>query len=297
MAEAAADGFDFGKLGHAAGCDPGDCCWRRESTRYVAAHDRTGPARPAKDDRFRLPPGRREREGGAGARRLRQRRAALRPDERSDERRHPPAVEGASWSTGSTRGRGETPARCRRRHRRHRPARFLDRDRRRRRRVIVCDINPAHVAIGRDRAIDRGVLHGIEWLCGDAERLPIAERQRRCLYHRLRPAQRHRISTPPWPRRGGCCKPGGRFFCLEFSRVVLPAPGAALRSLFLPRPAAARRSWSPATATPTNISSRASAASRRRSELAAHRARPGSSGCATATSPAASPPSIPAWRL
>src|SRR6266851_6613410 len=32
--------------------------------------------------------------------------------------------------------------------------------------VVVCDITPAMLEVGRDRAIDRGVLHGIEFLCG-----------------------------------------------------------------------------------------------------------------------------------
>src|SRR5579883_2688283 len=41
-------------------------------------------------------------------------------------------------------------------------------------RVLVCDINAAMLEAGRDRAIDRGILDGIAWLCGDAEALPFA---------------------------------------------------------------------------------------------------------------------------
>ena len=52
-------------------------------------------------------------------------------------------------------------------------ARFLDRagaDAQ----AIVCDINESMVATGRDRAIDRGRIDGIDWVVGDAERLPLA---------------------------------------------------------------------------------------------------------------------------
>ncbi|MYJ70721.1 MAG: methyltransferase domain-containing protein, partial [Rhodospirillaceae bacterium] len=42
--------------------------------------------------------------------------------------------------------------------------------------AIVCDINAGMVAQGRDRGIDRGILEGVDWLCGDAERLPLPDR-------------------------------------------------------------------------------------------------------------------------
>src|SRR6185437_4928806 len=42
-------------------------------------------------------------------------------------------------------------------------------------RAMVCDVNESMVRRGRDRAIDRGRLTGIEWLCGDAERLPVGD--------------------------------------------------------------------------------------------------------------------------
>ena len=37
--------------------------------------------------------------------------------------------------------------------------------------VTVCDINPAMLAVGRDRAVDRGLLKGLTWTTGDAETL------------------------------------------------------------------------------------------------------------------------------
>ena len=42
-------------------------------------------------------------------------------------------------------------------------------------RVTVCDINEAMVKVGRDRAINRGELCGIDWAVGDAEALPLAD--------------------------------------------------------------------------------------------------------------------------
>src|SRR5277367_970750 len=42
--------------------------------------------------------------------------------------------------------------------------------------VIVCDINQQMLDVGRARTIDDGILAGVEWLCGDAEALPIADR-------------------------------------------------------------------------------------------------------------------------
>ncbi|HEX6102802.1 MAG TPA: bifunctional demethylmenaquinone methyltransferase/2-methoxy-6-polyprenyl-1,4-benzoquinol methylase UbiE [Alphaproteobacteria bacterium] len=88
-------------------------------------------------------------------------------------------------------------------------------------RVIVVDATPAMLEVGRDRMIDRGMLSGIEWVAGQAERLPVASgsaeaytiafgmRNVTDLDRALAEARR-------------ALKPGGRFLCLEFSRVVLP---------------------------------------------------------------------------
>jgi demethylmenaquinone methyltransferase/2-methoxy-6-polyprenyl-1,4-benzoquinol methylase len=94
-------------------------------------------------------------------------------------------------------------------------------------RVIVCDLTPAMLEVGRDRAIDRGILAGIEWLAGDAENLPLADRSAdACTI-----AFGLRNVTHPGRALAEMCrvlKPGGRFLCLEFSHVVLPG----LRELY-----------------------------------------------------------------
>jgi demethylmenaquinone methyltransferase / 2-methoxy-6-polyprenyl-1,4-benzoquinol methylase len=88
--------------------------------------------------------------------------------------------------------------------------------------IVVCDITPAMLEIGRDRAIDRGVLHGIEFLCGDAETLPIASASvdAYTIAFGLRNVTRIDAALAEARR---VLKPGGRFFCLEFSQIVLPA--------------------------------------------------------------------------
>jgi len=85
--------------------------------------------------------------------------------------------------------------------------------------VAVCDINTAMLSVGRDRAIDRGLLRGLTWTTGDAESLPFPDRSfdgytiafglRNVtdIDKALRDAYR-------------VLKPGGRFFCLEFSKVT-----------------------------------------------------------------------------
>lgn len=87
--------------------------------------------------------------------------------------------------------------------------------------VTVCDINAEMLGVGKDRAIDRGVLEGITWVTGDAENLPFPDGSfdaytiAFCIRNVTRPqkalAEARRV-----------LRPGGRFLCLEFSRVALP---------------------------------------------------------------------------
>jgi len=87
--------------------------------------------------------------------------------------------------------------------------------------VTVCDINREMLAVGRDRAVDRNILDGISWVCGNAESLPIPDRSvdRYTIAFCLR-------NVTHWDKAIAeayrVLKPGGRFMCLEFSHVIVP---------------------------------------------------------------------------
>jgi demethylmenaquinone methyltransferase / 2-methoxy-6-polyprenyl-1,4-benzoquinol methylase len=87
--------------------------------------------------------------------------------------------------------------------------------------AIVCDVNQAMLERGRDRAIDAGRLAGIAWIAGDAERLPLADMCADCCSIAFGLRNVTRIAAALAEARR-VLKPGGRFFCLEFSRVSLP---------------------------------------------------------------------------
>ena len=92
--------------------------------------------------------------------------------------------------------------------------------------ITVFDLNQNMLNVGRDRAIDRGWLDtaesGFEWITGNAAALPFEDnsfdiytisfglRNVTLIDEALKEA--HRV-----------LKPGGRFFCLEFSHVRPPA--------------------------------------------------------------------------
>ncbi len=83
------------------------------------------------------------------------------------------------------------------------------------------------LAVGKDRALDRNMLHGIDWVCGNAEALPLPDSAydaytiafgiRNVTHIDRALAEAFRV-----------LKPGGRFLCLEFSHL----PNAALQKLY-----------------------------------------------------------------
>jgi len=88
--------------------------------------------------------------------------------------------------------------------------------------VVVVDINDAMVAVGRDRALDRAIIEGIAWSCGDAEALPLRDSsvEAYTIAFGIRNVT-HLSQALAEARR--VLKPGGRFACLEFGHVVVPA--------------------------------------------------------------------------
>lgn len=87
--------------------------------------------------------------------------------------------------------------------------------------AIVCDTNHRMLELGRARAIDDGIIAGIEWLAGDAEALPFADRSfdLYTIAFGLRNVTRIERALAEARR---VLKPGGRFICLEFTPAVAP---------------------------------------------------------------------------
>lgn len=87
--------------------------------------------------------------------------------------------------------------------------------------VTVYDINHEMLAVGRDRAIDHGILSGIQWMQGNAEELPFEDAtfDAYTIAFCIRNVT-HIDKALKEARR--VLKPGGHFLCLEFSKVVQP---------------------------------------------------------------------------
>lgn len=87
--------------------------------------------------------------------------------------------------------------------------------------ITVCDINSSMLAVGRAHAIDRGYVQGIKWVEGNAEALPFDDNS----YHLytisfgLRNVPKIDDALAEAYR---VLKPGGQFFCLEFSKMTHP---------------------------------------------------------------------------
>ena len=86
--------------------------------------------------------------------------------------------------------------------------------------ITVCDINNSMLAVGRDRSLDRGITD-IEWITGAAEALPLPDNTYDIytIAFGLRNVTRIDEALAEAYR---VLKPGGHFYCLEFSRVDPP---------------------------------------------------------------------------
>ena len=93
--------------------------------------------------------------------------------------------------------------------------------------VTVCDINREMLGVGAARAIDRGYLPTagtLDWVCGDAEALPVEDMSVDAYTIAFGLRNVTRIDRALAEARR-VLKPGGRFFCLEFSHVMVPMLG------------------------------------------------------------------------
>jgi demethylmenaquinone methyltransferase/2-methoxy-6-polyprenyl-1,4-benzoquinol methylase len=93
--------------------------------------------------------------------------------------------------------------------------------------ITICDYNPAMLERGRDRMTDLGLLDTFTWTTGDAAALPFADNQfdKVCISFGLRNVTRIDTALREIVR---VLKPGGKFFCLEFS----PGVAAPLKKIY-----------------------------------------------------------------
>jgi demethylmenaquinone methyltransferase/2-methoxy-6-polyprenyl-1,4-benzoquinol methylase len=88
--------------------------------------------------------------------------------------------------------------------------------------AILADINPSMLGVGLDRAVERGLVADLLPLVADAENIPLPDRSvdRVSIAFGLR-----NCTDKPGVLREArrVLKPGGRFLCLEFSRLKVVA--------------------------------------------------------------------------
>lgn len=84
--------------------------------------------------------------------------------------------------------------------------------------ITLCDLTEEMLSVGRDRAIDKGWLNGFEWITGNAESLPFEDNSFNVYTISFGLRNVTHIDTA-LKEAYRVLKPGGRFYCLEFSRV------------------------------------------------------------------------------
>jgi len=88
-------------------------------------------------------------------------------------------------------------------------------------RVTVCDINDDMLAVGRERAAERGLDHAVTFEQGNAEELPYPDRSFDCVTIAFGIRNVPRIDRA-LAEAYRVLKIGGHFLCLEFSAVDVP---------------------------------------------------------------------------
>jgi demethylmenaquinone methyltransferase/2-methoxy-6-polyprenyl-1,4-benzoquinol methylase len=88
-------------------------------------------------------------------------------------------------------------------------------------RATVCDINSAMLAVGRERAIERGLDQAVAFVEGNAEALPFPDKSfdAYAIAFGIRNVPRIEAALAEAYR---VLRTGGRFLCLEFSTVDVP---------------------------------------------------------------------------
>lgn len=87
--------------------------------------------------------------------------------------------------------------------------------------ITICDLTHDMLRVGRDRAVDKGWLNTFNWTTGNAESLPFPDNSFDVytIAFGLRNVTHIDTALKEVTR---VLKPGGRFFCLEFSHVNEP---------------------------------------------------------------------------
>ncbi len=90
--------------------------------------------------------------------------------------------------------------------------------------ITLCDLNQHMLAVGRDRAINKGWLNEFDWVTGNAESLPLPDNSQDVYTIAFGLRNVTRIDTA-LAEAYRVLRPGGRFYCLEFSHVDEPFLG------------------------------------------------------------------------
>lgn len=103
--------------------------------------------------------------------------------------------------------------------------------------ITLCDLDEQMLRVGRDRAINRGWMNDFDWVTGNAEALPMPDESVDVvtISFGLRNVTRIDTALREFYR---VLKPGGRFYCLEFSHVIIPPMAKlydAYSHAFIPR--------------------------------------------------------------
>jgi demethylmenaquinone methyltransferase/2-methoxy-6-polyprenyl-1,4-benzoquinol methylase len=88
--------------------------------------------------------------------------------------------------------------------------------------ITVCDINPEMLAQGKAKALDQGIVKGMKWVEGNAESLPFRDKSMD-MYSIVFGLRNVTHIDKALKEAARVLKPGGRFFCMEFTSGVDPA--------------------------------------------------------------------------